>query len=135
MQLHRRTEVAVVVVMMLMLGGCSSVAVVGQPSATPTRSASSALYSLTSSELAPCSQPPVVDRMRAALASNEITSENSELAIPDDPAVVAQGKAAVEQQEKAWRGLSPADRLYQLCLKAYEDGQLPPIAGAPQVGG
>jgi hypothetical protein len=130
---------ALVLLAVAMLAGCAATSTVGHPDTahpaaasttpSPAPSASASLYTLSDAELAQCSQPPLIDRIRAADLSNSVTADNSYPPLPDDPNIVREGPAAVAAQIQVWAALSPADRLYKLCFQAYEAGLTPPPAG------
>jgi uncharacterized lipoprotein len=102
------------------LSGCGAVTEsdVAAPPSTPTATQRPLpKITLSSSDLAACSIEPTKSRIDRAVAQSTISSINSPLALPQDMGSYA--KAA--SQMKAWKALSEADRLFQVCFN-YQQG-------------
>lgn len=120
---------AAIAATLLLLSGCAAAhaAPAPQPSTSSPTSVhdlvmTSPLYNLTDAEVQKCKVPPISTRLLAADSTDQITKENSRLALPDSMGDAS--PAEVAAQEKAWENLSPDDRLFQLCLPLAQSGAL-----------
>jgi hypothetical protein len=130
MRRRRLLPVGGAVVLALALVGCAPTTTVTMHfgstprTATPTPTQASSAFALGDDERPRCLQSPLIDRIRAADKSDQITPDDSEIPLPDDPVIVRQGQAAVAKQIQVWESLTPDQRLYQLCFRAFEAGDL-----------
>lgn len=117
------------VVALVALTGCAAPSLnTTHPRATTatTPSATSDIYSLTDAQLQECKRPPLSTRVLAEEKA-DATAVGARLALPDE--MPGASPAQVRAQRRAWEALSTPDRLYQLCLRAADAGELGRLAG------
>jgi len=113
---------------LIALSGCAAPSMTAaHPQTTaPKSSATADIYTLTDAQLQECKQPPLSTRILAEEKA-DATAVGGRLALPDD--MPGASAAQVRAQRKAWEALSTQDRLYQLCLRAADAGELGSLAG------
>lgn len=114
----------------VLLAGCSAHigdgAAAQPPTPTPATAQPLPAINITATDLEGCSSEPTKSRIEQSVTQSTISPKNSPLALPQD---MGSYEKAMTQMN-AWKALSAADRLYQLCFN-YQQGSFGTNTPAP----